>query len=314
MLGRTRRFAIALALAAGASPGLAQEPAGPPPGHAGAPRPDAGPRVVQGVASFKLPGHSDWTSTGLSVRRGEMVRIKAWGRIRVARAAGRLVDPAGIELPGEPTLAADARPGQLIAVVGDNNNDYVAVGRGADFRATHDGVVFVAINQVDATGNTGDFDVRVSVGAASGLAFGGPDLDALAAPPSPAPVAGAAAENEKLVTVMPRLDWTNTYLNVKVGDTVVLEASGSVTLDLAGKTAGPDGIVLKDPGRLIPDRPTGALIAVVGIDNNDFLFVGSKGRFVAARSGLLFLGVNEEDLTNNAGSFNVRVRIERAAK
>jgi hypothetical protein len=102
-------------------------------------------------------------------------------------------------------------------------------------------------------------------------------------------------------------------MTVNRGDTVVITATGTVMLDLAGHGTGPDGISLKDPRKLLTDRATGALIAVIGVDNNDFIFIGSNGRFTAQRTGLLFLGINEEDLTNNAGSFNAHVQIERAA-
>lgn len=317
----TRRPAARLALAAAllalapvTNAARIQDLGGPPTGattNAGA---AGAPKIVEGVASLKLAGNRDWTSTGLRVRKGDIIRVKAWGRIRVARAGGSLADPSGLELPSEPLLVPGARAAQVIAVVGDDNNDYVVVGRGLDFRAAHDGFVYLAVNQLDATGNTGDFDVRVSTGSATGLAFGGPDLGSLSPPDTPPAGSGRVSENEKLVTVQPRLDWTNTYMTVKRGDTIVLEASGSVTLDLAGRTAGPNGIPHTDGAKLISDKPTGALIAVVGVDNNDFLFVGTAGRFVAERTGLLFLGVNEGDLTNNSGSFSVRVRIERAAK
>ncbi len=314
--GAVHRFAVLLAaliVAAGAARG--QEVAGPPPGAAKPGTSNATPRIVQGVATFKLDGHRDWTSTGLTARKGEVVRIRAWGRIRIAGAGNRLIDPAGFELPTLARIAPSLTACQLIAVVGEDNNDYVAIGKEAEFRAQHDGTIYLTINQVNTFGNTGDFDVRVSVGNASGLAFGGPTTPTTIGTPPPAVQAPDSLDtNEKVVTVSPNLDWTNTYLTIRRGDTIVVDADGSVTLDLAGHTAGPDGITLKDPGRLIVDKPTGALIAVVGIDNNDFIFLGSKGRFTSARNGLLFLGVNEESLANNSGSFRARVKIERAAK
>jgi hypothetical protein len=141
-----------------------------------------------------------------------------------------------------------------------------------------------------------------------GLTFGRPEAPVIVAPPAVTP----AADGAKTVVVSPRLDWTNTYVTLKRGDTVVVEASGAVVLDLAGHSAGPEGIGLKDPGKLIVDKPTGALIAVVGVDNNDFIFVGANGHFTAQRSGLLFLGINEENLANNSGSFTAKVRVVSA--
>lgn len=310
---------LSLATVVGAArPVSAQEIAGPPP-SSGAKLAEAAPKVVEGVSTLKFAGHRDWTSTELKLRKGDLVRVRAWGRVRVAGAGNQLTDPAGLEAAKVPTLLDTAPACRLIAVVGDDNNDYISVGKESEFRAPHDGVLYLTLNQVDPVGNSGDFDVRVSVGAASGLSFGGPSSGPVASVPPPPTASGAPAQtsaspDEKTVTVQPRLDWTNCYITVNRGDTVVVEASGSVTLDLAGHAAGPDGLALADPGRLLTDRPTGALIAVVGVDNNDFIYLGSKGRFVSQRTGLLFLGVNEENLANNAGGFTARVRIERAAK
>ncbi|MCC6745405.1 MAG: hypothetical protein IT175_16205 [Acidobacteria bacterium] len=301
-----------LAAAAVAVP--AQNPAQSPP-------PSTQAQLLEGVVSLKLHGARDWTSTGLRVRAGDPVRIKAWGRVRLASAGNLLVDPLGADLPAVDRLTDEARAGQLIAVIGDDNNDYLAVGREADFNARREGTLYITLNQNDTSGNTGDFEIRVTVGNSRGLAFGrGDEALARAQGPPPTdlqpgpPAVASPDEDAKTVTVSARLDWTNTYLKVNRGDTVIVESSGTIVLDLAGKSCGPGGLAtLKDPARLLLDKPTGAVVAVIGVDNNDFFHLGASGRFTAQRTGLLFLGVNEGDLTNNAGSFTSRVRIERAA-
>jgi hypothetical protein len=55
--------------------------------------------------------------------------------------------------------------------------------------------------------------------------------------------------------------------------------------------------------------PTGALIAVIGDDNNDFLYIGAEREITAARDGILFLGLNEGNLNDNTGSFTVKIQI-----
>jgi hypothetical protein len=40
--------------------------------------------------------------------------------------------------------------------------------------------------------------------------------------------------------------------------------------------------------------PTGGLIAVIGDDNDDFIFIGKGHDFVAQRDGVLFLGIKKE--------------------
>ncbi|HEX6625540.1 MAG TPA: hypothetical protein VF064_17630, partial [Pyrinomonadaceae bacterium] len=68
-----------------------------------------------------------------------------------------------------------------------------------------------------------------------------------------------------------------------------------------------------DTEKLMRDKPTGALIAVVGDDNDDFIFVGSAYEFYATRDGRLFLGVNEGNLDDNTGTYDALVEIEPAA-
>ncbi len=60
----------------------------------------------------------------------------------------------------------------------------------------------------------------------------------------------------------------------------------------------------------MPNQATGALIAVVGDDNNEFIFVGNSREFTATRDGALFLGVNEGNLDDNSGTFDVRIEID----
>lgn len=54
---------------------------------------------------------------------------------------------------------------------------------------------------------------------------------------------------------------------------------------------------------------TGALIAVIGDDNNEFIYIGASREFTAQRDGALFLGLNEGNLDDNTGAFDVKVEI-----
>jgi hypothetical protein len=56
-------------------------------------------------------------------------------------------------------------------------------------------------------------------------------------------------------------------------------------------------------------RPTGALIAVIGDDNDNFVFIGKQADFTAANNGILFLSINEGDLKDNTGSFIASVKV-----
>jgi hypothetical protein len=113
------------------------------------------------------------------------------------------------------------------------------------------------------------------------------------------------------VDVVAKKDWTSSGLIVKRGDHLRVTASGTITLDpVSGRTCGPEGIGdLVDPKKLMPDQPTGALIAVISSDNDDFIFLGRSGEFTATRDGLLFLSVNEGQLSDNVGTFRAVVEV-----
>jgi sRNA-binding regulator protein Hfq len=142
-------------------------------------------------------------------------------------------------------------------------------------------------------------------------------------PPVTAPPVSETSDGERLprkpllalktmtVDVAAKKDWTSSGLIVKRGDHLRVTASGIITLDpVSGRTCGPEGISdLVDPKKLMPDQPTGALIAVISSDNDDFIFLGRTGEFTATRDGLLFLSVNEGQLSDNVGTFKAVVEV-----
>jgi hypothetical protein len=114
---------------------------------------------------------------------------------------------------------------------------------------------------------------------------------------------------EVTVSVASREVWADSGLDVARGDKVRVSASGRVNLSRA-QSAGPEGVSIADPGKMMPNRPTGGLIAVIGDDNDDFVFIGQTAEFTAPRSGRLFLMVNENNVEDNTGSFTVRLQVQ----
>lgn len=104
--------------------------------------------------------------------------------------------------------------------------------------------------------------------------------------------------------------WTNSGWVVRKGQKIKIKGSGRVSLG-NGRYSTPSGIsTLPDNDKLIKNQPTGGLIAVIGADNNEFMFIGDSYEFVATRDGDLFLGVNEGNLIDNSGSFDVTIEID----
>lgn len=103
--------------------------------------------------------------------------------------------------------------------------------------------------------------------------------------------------------------WTNSGWVVKKGQKIKITGTGRVSLG-GGYYTTPTGISsLADKEKLIPEKATGGLIAVIGEDNNNFIFVGNSYEFTATRDGTLFLGVNEGNLNDNSGSFDIKIEI-----
>ena len=127
-------------------------------------------------------------------------------------------------------------------------------------------------------------------------------------PPDDANSGSVAAIAEKTVSVAAAADWTSTEIRIQRGQRIVISADGEVDLGDSQRT-GPEGLSINDNRKLITSRPTGALIAVVGDDNDDFVFVGKATEFVSKHNGILFLSVNEGNLKDNAGAFVARVKV-----
>src|SRR5688500_5276068 len=133
-----------------------------------------------------------------------------------------------------------------------------------------------------------------------------------AAAPSPSKKVSFAKPVELAVKVLADSTsngWTNSGWVVKKGQRIRISGTGEVSIG-RGKKTGPSGIYdLEDNEKLLKSVPTGALIAVIGDDNNEFIYIGTEREFTAARDGALFLGLNEGNLNDNTGAFQVTVQI-----
>ena len=105
----------------------------------------------------------------------------------------------------------------------------------------------------------------------------------------------------------PRRSWTDTGIDVRSGMTVFFEASGKVQWgpDRKDGPAG-EGGNHHNPGRPIPSRSGAALIGRVG-NSEPFLIGDERGPIRMRESGRLSLGVNDDYLQDNRGSFRVTI-------
>jgi hypothetical protein len=113
---------------------------------------------------------------------------------------------------------------------------------------------------------------------------------------------------ERNVNVTAREAWTDAGIDVRAGQQIYFSASGETRWGpkrrdgAAGERNSP-----VNRGRPLPERPAAALIGRIG-DGNDIFFIGDDAApFRARSSGRLFLGINDDVLTDNSGSLRVTV-------
>ena len=103
-----------------------------------------------------------WTDSGLMVRKGQRLRISATGRVSLGQ--GRFSTPTGLpRVVDTEKLMRNEPTGELIAVVGDDNDDFIAVGASREFYAPRDGRLFLGVNEGNLGDNTGSYDALIEV-------------------------------------------------------------------------------------------------------------------------------------------------------
>ena len=282
----------------------------------------------------------NWVDTGVDLQRGETVRVRAGNYIQITTTNARIT-PAGISpttrnlpLPGSPE-------GALIGTIGeDSSSPIFLIGEDKEFTADRDGRLYLTANRQSYEDASRAFTARIyrDIGAierASGNRNDDTFYDNLYdgdntpnqtgrvrrrerrgddQPPTPdhgGIVPGARAFN---VTVPGTSRGTDTGLDVRAGDQVTITATGTVT---AGRRVGD---VSPDGGRVgfgsivgtypVANLGVGALIGYIRTPNGQItqpFAVGSSQSFNAPAEGRLFLLINDNDYSDNAGQFNVRV-------
>src|SRR5206468_2333194 len=132
-------------------------------------------------------------------------------------------------------------------------------------------------------------------------------LNAISASPAAVATTGQNA-NSRTVTVNANTQWNDTGVTVKKGDRVSFQTTGQIKFGQgAEQTAGPDGNGNSmNPGYPVPVVGAGALIGKVG--NSAAFPIGSNTQpIVMPADGRLYLGVNDNQLGDNSGAFNVLV-------
>ena len=112
---------------------------------------------------------------------------------------------------------------------------------------------------------------------------------------------------ERNVTVSPTAAWTDTGIDLRAGQEIYFQTSGQVTWS-PNKRVDANGTrdSKSNPARPLPSRNGGALIGRIG-DRDTFLIGLDVGPFRIRQNGRLYLGVNDDNLEDNAGFYYVVV-------
>jgi len=282
---------------------------------------------------------ANWIDTGVDLKRGERIRVDATGTIYAGRTR---ISPAGLSSTDPSAPLPRAAEGELIGVIGnDYDSPIIEIGASREFMADRAGRLFLTVNRSSYNDARGVFKAQIrreiDLAAMSRVddnrnqnddnydPFGGESGSGAAATRSrqpggnPYPTGGRRGNRtlEKVLDIpgnQPR--GMDTGIDLRTGDQVTISASGNVT---AGRRA---GVVSPEGGRQgaagvfgastypVPTAGVGALIGYILSSNGQStqpFYVGSQLTFTAASDGRLYLMVNDDNYTDNSGSFSVRI-------
>lgn len=284
----------------------------------------------------------NWIDTGIDLRRGERVSVNATGTIVAGRTR---ITPGGLRSTDPNAPLPRAAEGVLIGAVGnDPNSPIIEIGINREFIADRDGRLYLTANRSSYTDARGAFTAQIrreiNFGQrAAGSArrnpnrddnddefedlFGTSNTGNSPAPVRPRIITGTQnpdfpatnTPRERTISVPGDSRGTDTGLDLRAGDNLTITATGSVT---AGRRAGvvsPDGGRASIGGALLGTRPVpnagvGALIGYIRTPNGQVtqaFMIGSQQSFTAPTDGRLFLLINDDNYTDNSGSFEVRI-------
>lgn len=123
---------------------------------------------------------------------------------------------------------------------------------------------------------------------------------------------GSGVADGRAVTVDASRGWVDTGIDVRRGDVLRVQATGTVTLSTnTSDVADPAGSRTnrRAASAPLPAEPAGALIARVG--NAAPMLAGGRQSFTANGTGRLFLSVNDDFFDDNQGAYRVVVSVGR---
>jgi hypothetical protein len=113
------------------------------------------------------------------------------------------------------------------------------------------------------------------------------------------------------MTLSGRTTWLDTGFDVIQEQSIEIVAEGEIQWKAEGKeTCGPTGAVpyTRRGNKPILAINTGAIIGKIGLASTDYFYIGAGQRMIPFSTGRLFIGINDDNVRDNDGAFEVWIR------
>lgn len=275
--------------------------------------------------SVQVTLDSNWVDSGVDLRRGQKVQVNASGVIMAGRVR---ITPDGLRSTDPTSPLPRAAEGELIGAIGDDPRaPIMELGSTREFTADRDGRFYLTANRGSFSDARGSFTVQIKSER---------DLNALDNPGDrPRNPSGRGRSRDRLpsdqndryrdrnrspqdvtIQVPGTSRGTDTGIDVRTGDPITFSATGVVVAGRRIGEVGPEGGRNTGIGSVVNSRPVptagpGALIAYIRMANGQLsqpYLIGSSLTTSVPADGRLILAINDDDFSDNSGSFSVRIR------
>ena len=282
----------------------------------------------------------NWVDSGIDVRRGQRLRVDATGTIYAGRTR---ITPAGLTTTDPSAPLPRAAEGELIGVIGnDFDAPVIEIGAGRDFTADRDGRLYLTVNRGTYTDARGKFDARIKQEVDLAALARGDDSRPNDNNNDPFGFPGDSSSSPAATRSRQRGDFPNTGrdrrsnrplertinvsatdsrgidtgIELRTGDQVTITASGNITAGQRIGIVSPDGsrasasTIFGVNRRPLANAGVGALIGYILQSNGQMspaFLIGSQMTFTASVDGRLNLLVNDDNYSDNSGTFSARI-------
>jgi hypothetical protein len=262
---------------------------------------------------------SNWVDSGVWVRRGERVEVTATGVITVGRLR---ITPDGLRTTDPAAPLPNAPEGELIGAIGnDSRSPIIELGARREFTAERSGRLFLTANRGSFSDARGAFNVQIRSERNLNARDTG-EFDRGTGIRSRNRVLnddfGRNNRTQEITISVPgNSRGTDTGIDVRAGEPINITATGLIIAGSRVGQVGPDGQISTGGfgsginARPVPTAGVGALIGYIRQVNGQMsaaYLVGSQLSTTVPTDGRLFLAINDDNYSDNSGTFSVRIR------